>query len=92
MPIYDYKCNSCKRVKEQLRKTSEREDTFPCKCGSTMSLTVSAPHVLWLALGLKDSHFPTANDKWLADRTKRKQKEEENVANHGTEYPNLRAV
>lgn len=55
---------------------------------------VGAPTVRWLSIGGAPGGdaFPSAEDKWLKDRERRRAKETESVERHGVEYPNLLTV
>jgi hypothetical protein len=90
--IFEYRCDSCSASTEKMLPVAARNDPFPCDCGGTFLLVPSIPRVLWLDIGSKDGDFPSSCDKWVADRDRRRTREEENVKKHGAEYPNLLTV
>ena len=40
MPIYEYKCKSCRRVTELMRPVSEYKDRVQCSCGKMAKLVI----------------------------------------------------
>lgn len=48
MPIYEFQCNSCKHVSEQIFKIHECPESITCpSCGSTSSKIISKPNRDW---------------------------------------------
>lgn len=42
MPIYEYKCSSCRRTRTEIRSVEDRRRGAPtCRCGAWMALQVS---------------------------------------------------
>lgn len=67
MPIYTFKCE-CGIEKELIRSIDNRNIPALCECGKTLKRKVEAPH---FKLDGCDPSYPTAYDKWAADREKR---------------------
>ncbi len=61
MPIYEYECNECGNVFEEIVFGSEESVTCPkCKCGSVKKL-MSAPSAIDSANGLMSSLGSASN-------------------------------
>ena len=41
MPVYEYKCEKCKKSKDLLRDMSEVDKLVECECGGKMNKVVS---------------------------------------------------
>ncbi|OYD15212.1 hypothetical protein CH330_06305 [candidate division WOR-3 bacterium JGI_Cruoil_03_51_56] len=50
MPIYEYRCESCGKVIEQLRSARETDESVTCPdCSKPMKRVFSAPGGIWLS-------------------------------------------
>jgi len=62
MPVYEYKCQSCGEVTDELRSMFIREDDGTCpSCGNVTKYRISSPHSM---LDGTDPGFPGAFHKW----------------------------
>ena len=41
MPIYEYKCDRCRRVTEMICSVKEHQDRIKCKCGKNARIIIS---------------------------------------------------
>ena len=69
MPTFEYKCESCSVVTEDIRKIAERHDPMECPaCGGKAQFIVSTPTI---GLDGISGDFPTASDRWAKLREQR---------------------
>lgn len=48
MPIYEYKCNKCNEITEDLRKVDDRDNIEICQCGGNKERAfISAPRFVF---------------------------------------------
>ena len=90
---YTYKCNECDLVHYEWRTVAQRHYQAICpKCGEPTKKIIDPPVVL--IDGSLHGACPGAEMKWEADRARRKEKEVENVKEHGdgNEFKNLITV
>lgn len=88
---YQRACTNCRHKWVHYCTMADRNDEVPCpECDGPTRRVLTMPRVAWHDVASKSADFPTAEDIWLKDREKRKEKELENVELHGTEYPNLK--
>lgn len=86
MPIYDFKCDSCETITEELVKSSVR--TIKCvNCGGKASRQLSAPRVNWLEMGAQPDASPEARIKFDRMHRQQKAKEEKSYELHGDYGP-----
>ena len=59
MPLYDYECQSCGHIQEELRSMNERENKAFCNdCQTYASVPILSGHI---TLHKKESHIPKSN-------------------------------
>lgn len=66
--MYEYRCNKCNSVHEELRSMQERETATPCRaegCYGEARFIISTPQVKLEGI---TGHFPGAADKWVKVR------------------------
>lgn len=69
--LYEYKCDKCGEVVEDLRSMADRELLAPCakdKCDGTLHFIISTPQIRLEGI---TGHFPGAYDKWAKVREQR---------------------
>ena len=67
MPIYTFVCE-CGNEKELIRSIDNRNVPALCECGKLFKRKIEAPS---FKLDGCDPAYPTAYDKWEADRNRR---------------------
>jgi len=83
--LYGYTCPKCGVHQDQWHSVADRDSPDPCKCGAT-PLRDGPTTTFYLDPLLGE--FPGATDKGMRDRERRMAKEEKNLKDSGTEYPN----
>lgn len=68
--VYDFYCPNCGWEDEVFCDSGEYGHTCP-ECASVATAKISAPRVAWLKMGA-DPSFPSAADKWVKDKARRK--------------------
>ncbi len=90
---YTYECKVCKRIQYEWRSPDTCHKNGTCEdCGSDTKKIIDPPTVL--IDGSLSGACPGAEMKWERDRNNRREKEIENVKEHGEgqECPNLRTI
>lgn len=83
--MFDFKCNGCGRVFEEM--IQDDAHILPCEeCGGTAVRQLAAPRLDWRHMGL-DPAFSSAYDKW--GKAKRKHSMTDKGTMHGGKAPNL---
>lgn len=59
MPIYEYKCEKCKREIELFQKISDPPDKYKCECGGKLKKLMSRNSFILLG----DGWFATSSKK-----------------------------
>ena len=86
MPIYEYQCDACGHVFENLQKISEASPTKCPDCGAeALKKLVSAPAFRLKGSGWYETDFKTGDKKNLdkSDKTGKKEKTTTNSASGG---------
>jgi putative FmdB family regulatory protein len=79
--LFDFECNACKAVFEELVHTDTPE-TAKCKCGSSETTRLIGAPRIDPRLGL-DPDFATMSDKWAKTRYQRAKIERKQADSHG---------
>ncbi len=77
MPTYEYRCEACGNVHEDLVKIAQRDDPQDCRnCdGTATRALITPPRIDWLSMVDSPSAGPESIDRY--DRMCRQQKEKE---------------
>lgn len=73
--LYEYKCDKCESIVEELRSLADRELRAPCVrdgCDGTLHFIISTPQIQLEGI---TGHFPGAYDKWTRVREQRQKVE-----------------
>jgi len=62
MPFYNYKCEDCESITEELRTYSSREASTECSCGGVSVKTVATPKLYFDG---SDPDFISYHKKWV---------------------------
>ncbi|MGI9345351.1 MAG: FmdB family zinc ribbon protein [Gammaproteobacteria bacterium] len=66
MPLYDYKCGSCGKIEEILKRSSDGEAVMCSACQCAMQLQVSAPFFRLKGGGWYETDFKSGNQRNVA--------------------------
>lgn len=79
MPIYEYRCPSCKQEREVILPVRDMDTIQECSCGEVMTRLISLPHPAIFVVTNKAKLVNTLNDDEKAYRLPGNQK-------HGKRY------
>jgi putative FmdB family regulatory protein len=81
MPIFDFKCNDCGSLTEEITSTDIRR--IECSvCGSAADRIISGQFLIDPRMGL-DPCFPTVGDRWAKVRNQRRKLLDAKHRDHG---------
>ena len=89
MPAYDYRCETCGNVHEDLVKLKDRDEPQNCpQCGGTATRAlITPPRIDWLSMVASPSAGPETLDRYDRMCRAQKEKEERSLAEHGDYGP-----
>lgn len=71
MPIYEYECKACKKVKQELFRVNERPDAVLCDCGEIADRMISTSHFEVNGANAANNYSGDSNFRWSGPRGKR---------------------